>query len=38
MNMMSKLYGGWDKWTFIERDMRNRLDQSYIENFATFLK
>jgi hypothetical protein len=25
MNMMSELYGGWDKWTFMERDMSNRF-------------
>jgi hypothetical protein len=27
MNIMSELYGGHDKRTFTERDMRNRYDQ-----------
>jgi hypothetical protein len=27
MNVMSELYGGRDKWTFTERDMRNRYNQ-----------
>jgi hypothetical protein len=26
MNIMSELYGGQDKWTFTERDMKNRFD------------
>jgi hypothetical protein len=38
MNIMSELYGGRDKWTFMERDMRNRYDQSYNEHFVTFVK
>jgi hypothetical protein len=38
MNMMSELYSGRDKWTFTERDMRNRFHQSYIGKFATVLK
>jgi hypothetical protein len=38
MNVMSELYDGRDKWTFMERDMRNIFDQSYIENFVTFMK
>jgi hypothetical protein len=35
MNVMSELYGGRDKWTFMKRNTRNRFDQSYIGNFAT---
>jgi hypothetical protein len=38
MNMMLELYGGRDKWTFTEGDMRNRFDQAYIGNCATVLK
>jgi hypothetical protein len=38
MNVMSELYGGWDKWTFTERNMRNRYDQSYNGHFVTFVK
>jgi hypothetical protein len=38
MNVMSELYNERDKWTFKERDMRNRFDWSYIENFVTFIK
>jgi hypothetical protein len=38
MNVMSELYGGQDKWTFTERDMRNRYDQSYNMHFVTFVK
>jgi hypothetical protein len=29
MNVMSELYEGWDKWTFTERDMRNRYKPCY---------
>jgi hypothetical protein len=29
MNIMSELYGGRDKWTFTERDMRNRYKKCY---------
>jgi hypothetical protein len=38
MNVMLELYGGRDNWTFVERDMRNRFDQSYVENFVTLIK
>jgi hypothetical protein len=38
MNVMLELYGGRDKWTFTEGDMRNRFDQAYIGNCATVLK
>jgi hypothetical protein len=29
MNIMLEFYGGHDKWTFMERDMRNRHDRCY---------
>jgi hypothetical protein len=38
INVMSDLYDGRDKWSFIERDMRNRYDRSYNRHFVTFVK
>jgi hypothetical protein len=38
MNVMSELYGGQDKWTFMERDMTNRYHQSYNGHLASFIK
>jgi hypothetical protein len=37
-NVMSELYGGQDKWTFTEWDIRNRFDQLYSRHFVTFMK
>jgi hypothetical protein len=38
MNVMSKLYGGWDKWTFTERDMRNRYKPYFNVHYVRFVK
>jgi hypothetical protein len=38
MNVMLKLYGGRDNWTFTERDLRNRFDQLHTKTlFSKFM-